>query len=83
MKTAKEYLKEISPKKVGFREALTKYGLFNLVALSMEMYAKYYAKNLNNGDIRENGEKCDCTHTQACEICAESKGITWDDDWNE
>ena len=25
---------------------------------------------------------CDCTHTQACKICAESKGIDWDDEWD-
>lgn len=26
---------------------------------------------------------CDCTHTQACEKCAESKGIDWDEEWFE
>ncbi len=23
-------------------------------------------------------EECDCSNTQACEVCAESKGIDWD-----
>ncbi len=26
---------------------------------------------------------CDCTQTQACKICAESKEIDWDDSWDE
>ena len=26
---------------------------------------------------------CDCTHTQACKICAKSKDIDWDDAWDE
>lgn len=25
---------------------------------------------------------CDCTHTQACKICASSKDIDWDDEWD-
>lgn len=25
--------------------------------------------------------ECQCTHTQACEICASSKGIEWNTDW--
>lgn len=31
----------------------------------------------------ERAEVCDCTVTQACKICAASKDIEWDDEWDK
>jgi hypothetical protein len=41
------------------------------------------SKILNVGIVNEANRVCDCTHTQACKLCAESKGIRWDDEWDE
>ena len=31
----------------------------------------------NLAELKEQEETCDCTHTQACKICAKSKDIDW------
>lgn len=45
----------------------------------LESISYYYdkLKKLNVEAVSEE-KKCDCTHTQACEICASSKDIDWE-----
>lgn len=34
-------------------------------------------KEINYALTLAPGSECDCTHTQACKLCANSKGIDW------
>ena len=51
----------------------------------VEIEAQAEFKNCNIPHVVGRSEQlvCDCTHTQACKICAKSKGIDWDDSWDE
>ncbi len=52
---------------------------FNLTCLSLSEKT-FIANGFNSFVVRiKEKEKCDCTHTQACELCAESKDIKWTD----
>jgi hypothetical protein len=76
-KVSKSYLKTMLTNKFCKDEP------FNLICLSLTEKT-FIASGFNSfvvklkvNQIETKNKRCDCTHTQACECCAESKGIDW------
>jgi hypothetical protein len=69
----------------GFGADVEKVHRKHVIDLMTNFAKHYHTEQCNIADVVGRSEQlvCDCTNTQVCKVCAESKNIDWDDEWDE